>query len=214
MKIFKDYFLVIAGSFFMGLGIALTKCAELGLSTISSVPNVISIKFDFFTLGTWSAIWNLVMILAQILILRRKFNPTQFMQIPVAIIFGWFTDFGVWMFSHIPASFYAVKLLMTVMGVTVLAFGISVTVIANRVLNPAEAVVKVVADKLKRDFSNMKIAFDVFCVALAVVLPLLLFDFKLVGIGEGTIIAMLGTGVFVKLFVRRLKTNSKEVKKT
>ena len=205
MKILKEYFLVIVGSFFMGLGIALTKCAGLGLSTISSVPNVFSIKFTFLTLGTWSAIWNIVMILAQIMILGRKFKPEQFMQIPVSVVFGWFTDFGVWALSYIPSGFYGIRLSMTVLGVIVLAFGISVTIIANRVLNPAEAIVKVVADKIKRDFGSLKIMFDVFCVALAVTLSLIFFDFKIVGIGEGTIIAMLGTGVLIKLFVKLLK---------
>ena len=205
MKILKDYFLVIAGSFFMGLGIALTKCAGLGLSTISSVPNVLSIKFNFLTLGTWSAIWNLIMILAQIIILGRKFKPEQFMQIPVSIVFGWFTDFGVWAFSYIPTTLYFVKLAMTILGVAVLAFGISVTVIANRVLNPAEAIVNVVAEKLNYDFGNLKIILDVFCVALAGILSLIFFNFRIVGIGEGTIIAMLGTGVLIKFFVNLLK---------
>ena len=158
MKLLRDYFLVVVGSFFMGLGIALTKCADLGLSTVSSIPNVVSIKFSFLTLGTWSAIWNLVMILAQIVILGRKFKPAELMQVPVSVIFGWFTDFGVWAFSYIPANLYAVKLTMTVAGIIILAFGISVMIIANRVMNPAEALVKVVADKLKKDFSNIKIA--------------------------------------------------------
>ena len=210
MRILKDYLLVIIGSFFMGLGIALTKCAELGLSTISSVPNVVSIKFTFLTLGTWSAVWNLVMILAQIIILRKDFKPIEFLQIPVSIIFGWFTDFGVWAFGYIPTNLYVIKLIMTIMGVIVLAFGIAITVVANRVMNPGEAIVKVIADKLKRDFSSMKILFDVFCVVLAVVLSLLFFNFKIVGIGEGTIIAMLGTGVCVDLFVKgfkRMETN-------
>lgn len=205
MRIFKDYSLVIIGSFFMGLGIALTKCAELGLSTISSVPNVFSIKYTFFTLGTWSAIWNLVMILAQIIILKKEFKPEQLMQIPVSIVFGWFTDFGVWMFSYIPTDLYMVKLVMTILGVTVLAFGISVTIIANRVLNPAEAIVDVVAVKIKRDFGTLKIIFDVFCVTLAIVLSLAFFNFKIVGIGEGTIIAMVGTGVLIKFFVNLLQ---------
>ena len=205
MKILKDYLLVVIGSLFMGWGIALTKCAGLGLSTISSVPNVVSIKFTFLTIGTWSAIWNIIMILAQICILGKKFKPEQFMQIPVSIVFGWFVDLGVWMFSYIPASLYAVKLIMTILGVIVLGFGISVTIIANRVLNPAEAIVDVVANKINRDFSTLKFIFDVFCVALAVVLSLVFFDFKIIGIGVGTIIAMLGTGPSIKFFVNLLK---------
>lgn len=211
MKILKDYFLVVVGSFFMGLGIAFTKCAKLGLSTISSVPNVLSIRLTFFTLGTWSTIWNLIMILAQVVILRRKFKAEQLMQIPVSIIFGWFTDFGVWALSFIPTDLYIVKLSMTVFGIILLAFGISVTVIADRVLNPAEAIVQVVSDKINCEFSNLKIIFDVFCVALATTLSLIFFNFKIVGIREGTIIAMLGTGALIKVFVKLLKRKNDKI---
>ena len=178
MKVLKDYLLVIIGSLFMGFGIALTKCADLGLSTISSVPNVVSIKFTFLTLGMWSAIWNLIMILAQIIILGKKFKPEQFMQIPVSIVFGWFVDLGVWVFSYIPANLYVIKLVMTTIGVAVLGFGISVTIIANRVLNPAEAIVDVVAKKINKEFGTIKFIFDVFCVVLAIVLSLAFFNFE------------------------------------
>ena len=205
MKILKDAWMIIIGSFFMGLGIALTKCAELGVSTISSVPNVVSIRFTFLTMGTWSAIWNIVMIAAQIAILGKKFHPLQFLQIPVSIVFGWFTDFGVWLFTNIPKDLYIVKLLMSTSGIIVLAFGISIMVIANKVMNPGEAIVKVIADKLKRDFGNTKIMFDVFCVVLALVLSLLFFNFRIVGIGEGTILAVIGTGISVKFFTKLLK---------
>ena len=204
MKILRDYFLVVVGSFFMGLGIALAKCAELGMSTISSVPYVFSLRFTFLTLGTWSSIWNLIMIAAQIIIMGRKFKPEQFMQIPVSIIFGFFADFGVWAFSYIPTSLYAVKLALAIIGVVTLAFGIAVTVIADRVLNPAEAIVKVVAEKTKRDFGSLKFMLDVFCVAIAVIFSLIFFDFKIVGIGVGTIIAMLATGALIKIFVKLL----------
>ena len=211
MKIIKDYFLVVIGLLFMGFGISLTKCAGLGLSTISSVPNVFSIKFTFLTLGTWCAIWNIIMILAQIAILGKKFKPEQFMQIPLSVIFGWFTDLGVWLFSHIPTDLYVIKLITTSFGVAVLAFGISITVIANRVLNPAEAIVKVIADKIKRGFGSLKIMFDVFCVALSTILSLIFFNFKIIGIGEGTIIAMLFTGVLIKFFVKILNKNTSNI---
>lgn len=207
MKHLKGYILVVVGSFFMGLGIALTKCAELGVSTISSVPNVVNLRFPFLTFGTLSSIWNLIMIAAQIIILRKEFKPVQLLQIPVAVIFGWFTDFGVWIFSYIPTDLYIVKLLLSVSGVIVLGFGIAITVLPDKVMNPGEAVVKVVADKLNKDFSNTKIVFDIGFVALAAILSLIFFNFRIIGIREGTIIAMLGTGIcikfFIKLFTRR-----------
>ena len=43
----KRYLLFIICLFFMGLGVALTKHGELGVSPISSVANVVSLKFTF-----------------------------------------------------------------------------------------------------------------------------------------------------------------------
>lgn len=200
----KKYTILVAGLFFMGLGVALTKCAGLGLSTISSVPNVLSIKFSFMSLGSWLAFWNYVMIAVQILILRRGFKLVQLLQIPVSFVFGYFTDLGVWLFSRIPMTFYPLQLVLAAAGVVILGFGISFTIISGKVMNPGEALVKVIADKTHKDFGNMKIAFDFFCVALAAMLSMLFFDMKVVGIREGTVIAMLGTGLCVKLFCRIL----------
>ena len=204
-EIFKRYLTVIIGAFFMGLGVALTKLAELGVSTISSVPNVMSIKFTFMTMGNWLTVWNCILILGQVLILKKEFKPIQLLQIAVSVIFGYFTDLGMLIFGGIPTGAYISKLLMSVMGVAVLGFGISLTVIADTVMNPGEAFVKVIADKLHTDFGNTKIAFDFFCVAMAAVMSLCFFDFTLVGIREGTLIAAIGTGTVVKLCCKVLR---------
>ena len=84
----QKYLILLIGLFFMGMGVALTKCAELGLSTISSVPNVMSIKFKAVSMGSWLSIWNCVMIIVQILILRKEFSVMQLLQIPVSFVFG------------------------------------------------------------------------------------------------------------------------------
>lgn len=50
----------------------------------------------------------------------------------------------------------------------------------------------------------MKIAFDVICVAVALILSLAFFDFSAVGTREGTIISALLTGIAVKCFSGKL----------
>ena len=51
----KRFLLFVIGLFFSGLGIAFSKRADLGISTISSMPNVLSIKFDFIPCRSYSA---------------------------------------------------------------------------------------------------------------------------------------------------------------
>lgn len=201
----KRYVLFIISLFFAALGVAFTKRGELGVSPISSVANVMSCKFDALSLGTWLIIWNGILIVGQIAILGKRFQPIQILQVPVSFLFGWFTDLGMWMVSFIPADRYSVRLIMVIVGVVILGFGISLSVIANVIMNSGEAFVKVVSDKLHKGFGNVKIAFDVFCVVLALVLSLLFFHFSIVGTREGTIISALLTGVVVKFFSGKLK---------
>lgn len=204
-ELVKRYILLIIGLLFAGIGIAFTKHGELGVSPISSVANVLSCKFDFFTMGTWLIIWNCVLIVGQILILRKDFKFYQLLQVPLSFLFGYFTDFGMWIVSFIPVNSYFVKLLMLFTGIIILAFGISLSVIANVIMNSGEAIVKAIADKTSFEFGNVKVVFDISCVAVSVILSLIFFDMKIIGTREGTVISAVLTGFVVKFFTKLLK---------
>lgn len=201
----KRYITFIIGLFISALGVAITKKGELGVSPISSVANVMSFRFPVLTLGNWLIVWNGILILGQILILRKKFQWIQLLQIPVSFLFGYFTDFGMWLLSFFPANVYVLRLALVVLGTAVLGLGISLAFQANVIMNSGEAFVKAVSDTIKKDFGNVKIVFDVSCVVFSILLSLLFFDFKIVGTREGTIIAALLTGISVKLFNKLLK---------
>lgn len=201
----KRYILFIIGLFFAGVGVAFTKHGALGVSPISSVANVMSFKFEFFTMGTWLIIWNCVLIVGQILILRKDFKTYQLLQIPLSFLFGYFTDFGMWMVKFIPLSNYFLKLLMLFIGICVLAFGIALSVIANVIMNSGEAIVKAISDKTHKEFGNVKVVFDISCVTLSIILSLIFFKGKIVGTREGTIISAVLTGFVVKFFLKLLK---------
>lgn len=204
-EIAKRYVLFIISLFFAALGVAFTKHGELGVSPISSVANVLSYKFSVLSMGTWLIIWNCCLIVGQIFILRRKFQLIQLLQIPLSFLFGWFTDLGMWIVSFIPANSYPIRIAMVIIGVVILGFGISLSVIANVIMNAGEAFVKAVSDTISKDFGNVKIVFDVLCVVFSLILSLIFFDFTIVGTREGTVISALLTGVVVKFFSRNLK---------
>ena len=201
----KRYILFILCLFFMGIGVALTKHGELGVSPISSVANVVSIKFTFLSFGTWLTISNCVLLLGQVLLLRKNFQPIQLLQIPLSFLFGYFTDFGLYLASFIPNDIYIVKLLLVISGIIILGFGITLGVIANVILNSGEAFVKALSDVIHKEFSNVKIAFDVSWVAFSIVLSLIFFGGELVGTREGTILSAVFTGVAVKLWLKLIK---------
>lgn len=204
-EITKRYVLFIISLFFAALGVAITKHGELGVSPISSVANVLSCKYTSLSLGTWLIIWNCVLIIGQIVLLRKNFKPVQLLQIPISFLFGYFTDFWMWCVSFIPADSYIVRLILVLCGTIILGFGISLSVIANVIMNSGEAFVKAVSDKINKNFGSIKIGFDVICVIIAVALSLIFFHGKIIGAREGTILSALFTGAVVKTFTSVLK---------
>lgn len=196
----KRYILFIISLFVVALGVAVTKKAELGVPPTSSISNVLSLKFTSLSLGNWLFIWNLILIAGQILILRKNFQPIQLLQIPLSFLFGYFTDFGMWLVSFIKVDTYILRILLVVLGTVILAWGIALAVMANVVMNSAEAFIKAISDTTGKQFGNLKIAFDCACVVLTILLSLIFFDFTVKGTREGTIFAAIFTGMVVKFF--------------
>ena len=197
----RRYFLVVVSLFIAAMGVALTRQAQLGVSPISSVANVVSLKATALSLGSWLILWNFLLIAGQILLLRRRFSPVQLLQVPLSFLFGWFTDLGLWLTGFLPAGGYPARLGLVVLGTLVLALGVSLSVVAGVVMNSGEAFVKALADTTGKRFGDLKIAFDVVCVLGAVALSLLFFHFTVQGTREGTVIAALCTGFFVNLIL-------------
>lgn len=201
----KRYIIFIIGLFFAGLGVAFTKHGGLGVTPVSSIPNVLSFEFTAMSLGTWLIIWNCVLIVLQILILRRDFKLIQLLQVPLSFLFGKFTDFGMWLVSFIPVKNYPMQLVMLFIGIVVLGFGITLSVGANVIMNSGEAFVKAVSDKSGKAFGTVKVIFDVSSVIISVILSLFFFGGRIVGTREGTVISALTTGFVVKFFTRYVK---------
>lgn len=198
------YLLLIVGLLFSAFGVALAKQAELGVTPISSVANVMSYKFTSLSIGSWLIIWNCALIAGQIIVLRKNFRLIQLLQIPLSFLFGWFTDLGLWCVSAVPNDIYILQIVMVLAGIVVLAFGISLSVVAGVIMNSGEAFVKAVSDVSGRNFGNVKILFDVCCVLASVILSLLFFDLRIIGTREGTVISAVLTGFVVKFFNKKL----------
>jgi len=201
----KRYLLFVISLFFIAVGVALTKRSALGVSPISSVANMFSLKYTFLTMGNWLLVWNCILIIGQIAVLRKNFKLYQLLQLPLSLIFGCFTDFGMLCVSFIPVTPYIMRLAMVFAGVVFLGFGVALSVIADVIMNSAEAFVKAVSDVTGKIFGNVKVAFDVACVIISVVLSLVFFDMRVVETREGTLIAAVCTGFVVKFFCKRLK---------
>jgi uncharacterized protein len=201
-EIFIRYVLFIVGLWFCSVGISFATKAELGVSPISGVPYVLSIGLPL-SMGTFTFIFNMLFVIAQMVLLGKEYEKIQILQIFVLIIFGYFIDLSLWMLSVFNLTSYPQKLIFLLIGCVVLAFGISLQVTANVLILSGEALIKVIAAKLKREFGVVKVFFDTTMVMITTITSFGIFH-KLIGVREGTLIAAFSVGFIVRFFNKRL----------
>ena len=196
MNILKRYLLLLVGLSIMAFGVAFSIKASLGTSPISSVPYVVSL-FTPFTVGTATIIMHCVFIFIQIFILQKRYQLIQLMQLPVAFFFGYLTDFGVWAVQGISYEAYWQQWILCLIGILLVAIGVSLEVKANVVVLAGEGVVLAICQVIPIKFGYMKVGFDVTLVVIACVLSLV-FTGHLYGVREGTIAAAIMVGLIAK----------------
>ena len=74
-------------------------------------------QFTPLSVGIASVLVNATLILLQILLLRRQYDPIQLIQLPVALAFGFLTDFSVWVLQDITCSSYLTQWMLCICGI-------------------------------------------------------------------------------------------------
>ena len=202
MEKLKRYLIFLVGLFVNSLGVSLITKANLGTSPISSIPYVLSLNFPF-TLGNFTIFFSIFLIALQLIILRRNFKLEHILQIPVSIIFGYFIDLTMILFSWVNPEAYIMKIVYLLIGCLILGVGVYMEVLADVVMLPGESFVRAIVLTWKTNFGTTKICFDVSMSVIAAVLSFI-FAGRLAGVREGTVIAALLVGFIARLIGKKL----------
>lgn len=180
----------------MAFGVAFSIQAELGTSPISSVPYVTS-TISGLSVGTTTILMNTLFVLIQIAILRRQYEWFQLLQLPAAVLFGTTIDAASLLVGNITPSAYWQQWLLCLLGIFLVALGVSMEVAAHLITTAGEGIVLAICKVTPVKFGNMKMTFDLTLVALSVVLS---FTFlrHLDGVREGTVAAAILVGQLTK----------------
>ena len=202
MEKLKRYLIFLVGLFVNSLGVSLITKANLGTSPISSIPYVLSLNFPF-TLGNFTIFFSIFLIVLQLIILRKNFKLEHILQIPVSIIFGYFIDLTMILFSWVNPEAYVMKIVYLLIGCLILGVGVYMEVLADVVMLPGESFVRAIVLTWKTNFGTTKICFDVSMAVIAAVLSFV-FAGRLDGVREGTVIAALLVGFIARLIGKKL----------
>ncbi len=195
-EIVRRCIFLCASLFVMAFGVAFSIKGNLGTSPISSFPYALS-RIAPLTVGQATIVLHCTLIALQILILRKRYQIIQLLQLPVALIFGVLTDFALNVISAISPSSYPERWLYCAIGIVLVATGVSMEVTSKIVTLAGEGFVLTVCQVTPVKFSTMKVIFDVTLVVLACLISLI-FLHTIEGVREGTLAAAILVGTLTR----------------
>ena len=194
----KTYRAVIytLGLFSLALGIVLNTKAKLGVSPIISIPYGISNIWKINLGAATAAIYTLY-VFGQIILLGKNFNPIQLLQIPLSVIFGVVIN----LFSEyiiVDSNSLLFNLCILMLGIIFTGIGASLTLLMNIIPNAADGFVQAASKRTGQKLGTVKNILDASSVLITVTIGLV-FNGKIVGIGIGTVIAVIFVGRVIAL---------------
>ncbi|MBD5323113.1 MAG: hypothetical protein HDS01_10160 [Bacteroides sp.] len=201
-----QHFLLLLSMFFMTFGVALCVRSNLGSGVISSIPMSFSLAGEAglapgLTIGGYTNIMNVILVIAQILVLRRRFEPIQLFQLLIGFVFGCLLDINMWLTSYF-STYQALcaQIIAQFMGATILGCAVAIEIRCGSITMPGEGIQVAIARVAGRPFPFVKIIVDTTLVVLAVISGFYFFGaWPWTVVGPGTLFAMFYVGYVVKL---------------
>ena len=199
--IVKRIICFLAGIAIESFGIALITKSNLGTSPISSIAWVTTLRFPQISFGVTTFVMNVLFVVVELILLRRDFQPIQYLQLAVTFWFASTLDVSMNLLVWFSPDTWWEQGIGLLLGCTILALGICMEVAPGLIMVPGEGVVNALAIVTKARFGTLKVCFDVSLIIIAGILSFVFFG-GIRGLGIGTIVAAIITGQIVNVINR------------
>ena len=224
-QVFYRTFFYILGLLILAMGLTLNTKAGLGVSPIISVSYSISTIFHI-NFGNITMILYCIFVVAEIILHRvrgrRQMKRGEkalanaeridrklilfmdILQIPLSLIFTRFLN----IFGSILPEFSSnaensgqiiIRFLVLLLAIILTGIGAAMSLDMRLVPNPGDGIVQAIADIIHKNVGYTKNCFDLFNITITIVLGLSLRG-QLIGVGIGTVLAVIGVGRIIALF--------------
>lgn len=205
-KLMRGIFYV-TGLLILALGIILNTKSGLGVSPIISVSYSISTIMGV-NFGNMTFVLYAVFVIIEVLIhITTKSKQGKNMavilgkdllQLPLSLVFTRFMNlFSAW----IPAPSHGLlsQLLVLIAGIICTGIGAAMSLDMRIIPNPGDGIVQAIADCIHKPVGLTKNCFDLLNICISISVGLI-FAHRLIGIGVGTVLSVLGVGRVIALF--------------
>lgn len=205
-----QHMLLLVSLFVMTLGVAVCVRSMLGSSVISVLPYVFENAgkrgdVPALSIGQYTYIMNFVLVAGQIIVLRRKFEPVQLLQLVIGFLFGTFLDLSMLLTSWFEPDALWQQTVAQVAGCVIVGIGIALEVCCGSVTMPGEGLPVAVSQVTGIEFAKVKAVTDTMLVIFGVIACYGFFgEWQWHIIGPGTLFAMFFVSAVVRFMNKRL----------
>jgi len=187
----------------MSFGIAFTIHADLGVTSISAAPYVLSLGLSP-TVGQFNMMLHTLLVILQIFLLKDKFEKKQLFQIVIGIVFGCLIDLNNYIIlrKFNPRN-YIIRNIFVILGSFFLAIGIAMQFYIKTINSAGEGFLITIVRVFDLPVGKTKFFFDITLCIIAVICSLVLLG-EVKGVREGTVISSFFIGFFVGIIKPRI----------
>ena len=191
----------------VALGIILNTKSGLGVSPIIlvsySVSMILGVNFGNMTFVLYT-VFVLIEVLIHIALKKVQGKELlitlgkDLLQLPLSLVFTRFMNlFSAWIPA--PENGFVLQLLVLVAGIICIGIGAAMSLDMRIIQNPGDGIVQAIADCIRRTEGFTKNCFDLFNICISISVGLI-FAHRLIGIGVGTVLSVIGVGRVIALF--------------
>lgn len=202
MTNYKGYALLSLFSSTVALAITFMLKASVGVGAFDAATQSLSVMSGI-RIGTIAMVLNLSFVLGQLVILKKGFGFSRFLQIPLSIVIGMLVNFFYYdLFASIQFNNYAVAMLVYLLALVLASFSVSMVMTLDLVTFPIESFCLALTKKVPMKFAVIRQVADVLFVGVSLALT---FMFGLTpAVREGTVIGMLLFGPLMGFFIGKV----------
>ncbi|MBO7658206.1 MAG: hypothetical protein J6T65_02740 [Clostridia bacterium] len=182
----KKFIFYAVGIILIAIGINCSKLSSLGISPVSSVPRACEVIWGW-SLGAMTIVVYCILVLLQIIVLRKRFKWINLLGIPIAVAFGFLVDlfgvstktnffgldtsgFGHWLaWLPVPEN-YLMRMAYFVASLIIIAVGVFLYLRPKWVAMPAEGFAAAIAEVSGAKFGNCKTIVDTSMITISFIM--------------------------------------------
>lgn len=195
-KVFRGEAALLLAVVINSFGVVLMLYSGSGISAISSVPFAFSEVIPALSLGTWTYIFQGLLVIS-LMLLRRRFVVEYLGSFVVGFIFGEMLDVHELWINVLPDGL-GWRVLYFIVSYLLISVGIALSNRCRLPIIPTDLFPRELSHILGVGYPKVKIIFDVTCLAVTAAMTICFLG-HLDGLGIGTIVAAFTTGKAVGL---------------